>query len=131
MSDMQKKLALVSILLLILALPARYLILSRAKPVSLKEDPLAYQIEKSLQTSDSSYRPLEGKDYTITAKKFFEDNTWVAVSIEPVSGNLNGESLVLKKMGQDYKVVYGPSNFFQEASFNSLPTNIKSYLINQ
>ena len=118
------------VLIVIAALLARYLILSRATPINLKRDSVAYVVEEALQGSSSNYRPLEDVDYKIDSQKAF-NNDWLVISVKPLNNSLNTETLVLQKKGGQYVSVYGPSNFFQGSDFNALPTDIKNYLGNK
>jgi hypothetical protein len=119
----------VLIILIAAAIGGRYIILDRAKPVSLKKDSLASAVEVSLApVNPNSYLPIEGKDYTIGNVNYFQNGQWAVVSLKPIGTSSDPAKLILTKKNGSYQKFIGPSNFFPSSELVSLPNDLVNFL---
>lgn len=117
-----------SILLLMSAFLGRYLILGGISIVRLKVDPISSAVALNIKNPTTGYAPVEGLDYTLGQIKYFDNNSWVVVSIDPVGASLDPGELVFKTTGNTYQKVLGPSNFFQSKDLDGIPPDVAGYL---
>jgi len=112
-----------------IVISGRYVILGRAKIVSLKTDAISSAIEQSFKSSgQGSYAPIEGKDYRIAGVRYFDNNQWVVVAIAPLGTSADSAKTVLQQVGSGYKKVLGPTNFFQDSDLAPLPGDVSIFL---
>jgi len=128
---MKKYLLKLSILvgILLISLLSRFLILDRARPVTLKSGGIPAAVEKALQnTSPDSYLAIQGKDYTIKHIQCFEGGQWAVASIKPVGTSSDSGMIVFEQRDGNYHAVLGPGSSFIGANLSSLPTDVAKYI---
>src|ERR1700753_688746 len=91
--------ALVVLLLIGGGIAAKHVITGGSKTISLANDPLYTPISQALQQAygTSQYTPIEGIDYKIRGSQYFDSNSWVVVTTEPVGATSDSLTMVLKK----------------------------------
>jgi hypothetical protein len=97
--------------------------------VGLGYEPFYAPVSRVLESSYyPSYVPVEGKDYTITNVHYFNKQTWVLLSLQPVSTMFNPGIVVLHRASGSYVVVLGPDSSFHGVNLESLPPVVVNYI---
>ena len=117
------------LVVVIIAIGARYFILDRASVVSIKYDPLSSAVSKGLEVSGSNYLPIEGKDFKVSKVSYFDNNTWVVVGVDPIGNSADPATLVLHLVSGTYSTALGPLNSFNGVDLSGIPSDVQSYLI--
>lgn len=106
----------------------RKLLLS-APYVSLQYEPLYSAVSKVLANRVyPEYTPIEGKDYTLSYIKSFDNGLYAVASVQPQNTPADSGIIVLKRSGPGYKVLLGPANSLVGAPLGGLPKDVVAYL---
>ncbi len=110
---------------------ARMLIIGGASPVTLRAaDPLAGRISQALTSTSQVSLPIAGKDYKIQSTNYFDNKTWVVVTIKGVNSTITDGLFVLTQVNGVYNVVLGPGTAFPSSATLAMPTDVQQYLHN-
>jgi hypothetical protein len=118
------------IVLAVIAAVGRQLILGDQLTTETPKDTISDQVSQSLTNPLSPDTvPLEGKDFKIEDKKFFENNTWLVATVVPTEKNAaDPATIVMKLENGAYIMVLGPGTAFPLDDVALLPPDVIQYL---
>jgi hypothetical protein len=90
---------------------------------------LSGQVASSLTLPGNNKLPLPGKDFTISNRQYFNNNTWAIVAV--TKPQTDKAYIVLEKINGVFTVVLGPGTNFPTDVTLSMPSDVAAYLINQ
>ena len=107
----------------------RLLILGGINPVTLQAaNPLVGRISQALTSTEQVNLPIAGRDYKLQDTTYFDNKTWVVVSIKGTNNTITDGLFVLKQVGGVYSVVLGPGTAFPSSLTVAMPTDVQQYL---
>jgi hypothetical protein len=121
------------IALLVIAFTLQSLLLHGQPVVRLAAGPpLAGIVSQSLGISGANNSlPVVNKDYTLQNINYFNDRSWVVVSVVPINNNADKTIVVMHMTGGLYQVVLGPGSAFPDTYLQNLPADVSQYLMNR
>ena len=125
--------ALVLIGILIITIVGYQLILSGTHTSGSAESTIGDQVSQSITNPlDPDKVPVEGKDYKISDKHYFENKTWMVATIESTKENgADPATIVMKLENGAYVMALGPGTSFPPEVTTGLPDSVYKYLNEQ
>lgn len=105
------------------------LVLDNVGYVSLPNNQISIDVSKNLISSSSpNFIPIEGYNFKISNIKYFYNQNWAIVYIQPINNWSDSSILILHKINGGYKTVLGPDSSFYGINFKGIPNQITTYL---
>jgi hypothetical protein len=117
-------------LVVVATLIARFVLIGSAPSVRLSvAPPLTGAISQSLSSGGGlATLPQPGKDYDLQNTHYFDNNTWIVTTIQPITNKFNQSVVIMQQANGGYQVVLGPGSSFDNSYLLSLPTDVGQYL---
>jgi hypothetical protein len=89
--------------------------------------PLVGQIAQAIGPVSQGKLLIPSQDFTLTTK-YFDNNTWVVVNINPVNQAFNASTAVMEQKDGIYQLELGPGSAFLPSQLTSIPADVAAYI---
>lgn len=99
---------------------------------TLPSSPVSQAISQAVNSSSYAEKTfVEGKDYTLSNPRYFDNQTWFASALElRLESGQNDRALIVLKQASDgsYKTVLGPGTSFTADQMIGFPQDVVTYI---